>query len=83
VTPLLPFWPGPSIVAAWWADDRRVLVKDGETLAAWDVSPDPRPPDELRTWAQLLSGQRIDESGSLVPLTAAQLAAVWDTLRPK
>jgi WD40 repeat protein len=82
VTPPLPFPPGRAAVAAWWADAGRVLVKDGEALAAWDVSPDPRPADELRSWAQLLSGQRIDESGSLVPLTAAELAAAWDALRP-
>src|SRR5262249_53054199 len=82
VTPPLPFPPGTA-VAAWWADGRRVLVKSGEAVSAWDVSPDPRPVDELRAWAELLSGRRIDESGSLVPLTAAQLAAAWDALRPK
>jgi WD40 repeat protein len=83
VTPPLPLPPGPGNGAARWADDGRVLVKDGATLAAWDVSADRRPADELRSWAQLLTGQRIDESGSLVPLTAAQLAAAWDAVRPR
>jgi WD40 repeat protein len=41
--------------------------KDG-SANIWDWRPDPRPPADLTSLAELLSGSKLEASGALVPL---------------
>lgn len=47
------------------------------TPSVWDLSPDLRDPSAIRLTAQALSGRRLDASGDLTPLSAAELHAAW------
>ncbi|MCD6049416.1 MAG: repeat-containing protein [Verrucomicrobia bacterium] len=68
-----------------FTQDGRILFTasaDG-TTRLWDFTPDARPIDDIAPLAQLLSGRRLDNTGSLVPVSATRLAENWDTLRQK
>src|SRR5207237_979706 len=47
----------------------------------WDLSSDGRPVEHLLRLAQWLSGQRIDETGGMVPLDTDALKTLWLQLR--
>lgn len=68
-----------------FTQDGRILFTasaDG-TTRLWDFTPDVRPIDDIAQLAQLLSGRRLDATGSLVAVSATKLAENWDTLRQK
>lgn len=68
-----------------FTQDGRILFTasaDG-TTRLWDFTPDARPIDDIAPLAQLLSGRRLDNTGSLVPVSATKLAENWETLRQK
>jgi hypothetical protein len=52
-----------------------------KTARVWDVSADLRFVGDLVRLAQLLSGHHIDDTGAAVPLSGAELQALWDGLR--
>jgi WD40 repeat protein len=64
-------------------DDRRLTTVslDEKTHTArvwsWDCSPDERPVNALLSLAQVLSLQRLDASGTLVPLDTEALSNAW------
>ncbi len=64
-------------------DGSRVLTYGRSEARVWDVSPDGRPIDDLTKLVQLLSGHRIDDTGSAVPLSGAGLQRLWDELHGK
>jgi WD40 repeat protein len=65
-------------------DDRRILSSslDG-TARLWTIPIEPRPLHDLRRLAHLLSGRRIDASGRVVAVNAAEIAANWHLLRER
>ena len=72
--------------------DHASFTQDGRTLFTasadgttrlWDVTPDNRPVEEITMLAQLLSGRRIDSTGSLVAVTSANLVEFWNKLHTK
>jgi WD40 repeat protein len=70
--------------AAFSPDGRRVVTASHDTTArVWDLTPDERPPEHWFDLTQLWSGRRIDASGSPVPLTAEEFAALWNKLRSR
>lgn len=83
VTP--PLMHRDRVDHASFTQDGRILFTasaDG-TTRLWDFTPDARPIDDIAPLAQLLSGRRLDNTGSLVPVSATKLAENWDTLRQK
>lgn len=69
----------PELSAARLAGDGRSVVTTaatGEELY-WPVALETRPVAELRRLAELLSARRLDSSGELVPLSAAELKRRW------
>lgn len=72
----------------WWAefspDGRRVATaSDDHTGRIWELSKDERPIRDLQLFAELMSGQEIDNTGSTVPMLPEELLATWRTLRAK
>jgi tetratricopeptide (TPR) repeat protein len=69
--------------AAFTADGRRVVtVSDGPTARVWDTPiSDNRDADDLIRLAQMLSSTRIDRTGELVSITAAEFRESWRALR--
>lgn len=68
-----------------FTQDGRILFTasaDG-TTRLWDFTPDARPIDDIAQLAQLISGRRLDNTGSLVAVSATKLAENWDALRQK
>ncbi len=68
-----------------FTQDGRILFTasaDG-TTRLWDFTPDARPIEDIALLAQLLSGRRLDNTGSLVAVSAPKLAEYWDSLREK
>ncbi len=72
--------------------DHASFTQDGRTLFTasadgttrlWDVTPDTRPVEEIAQLAQLISGRRIDNTGSLVAVPSATLAETWTKLHSK
>ena len=83
---------GYVIRASFSPDGRRVVTaleqgiipSDLETTAhVWDLPRDDRPVEDLELVAQLLSGVRVDSTGSLMPLGTQTLAELWRTVRAK
>ncbi len=69
----------PELSAARLAGDGRSVVTTaatGEELY-WPLALETRPMEELRRMAELLSARRLDSSGELVPLSAAELKRRW------
>src|SRR4051812_1648513 len=50
---------------------------------AFDLSPDDRRLEDLKTWAELLGGFRVDETGGAVPLDRRDVRERWESLRMK
>jgi eukaryotic-like serine/threonine-protein kinase len=84
VTPLLTY-DQPVVWVGLAADGRRLAVhcKNGHAyLFAWDLTPDPRPADDLVRLTQLLAGQTVDsQSGGFEPIEPARLRDAWPRLR--
>jgi WD40 repeat protein/serine/threonine protein kinase/tetratricopeptide (TPR) repeat protein len=49
----------------------------------WDLAPDGRPVKELISFAEVLSGHRIDPVSGLVPLEAERFQRAWTDLRAR
>ncbi|MEW6302344.1 MAG: serine/threonine-protein kinase [Verrucomicrobiota bacterium] len=63
-------------------DGRRLITGSPDGPAQlWSLSPDARPLADLTQLANLLSGRRIDATGSLAPLKLPALADAWQSLR--
>ncbi|MFO0806888.1 MAG: WD40 repeat domain-containing serine/threonine-protein kinase [Gemmataceae bacterium] len=70
VTP--PLRHNGSVIRVAFSPDGRSLLtaqKDG-SVYIWDIAPDGSPAAELADRARLLSGRRLDQQGTLVPLNA-------------
>jgi len=82
VTP--PLEAGGQIAFAMFSPDgRRVLVGGAvRTCRVWDLTPDPRPADELVAYSRLIANRRLDERGQLVPLTPEEFQALWTRFKP-
>jgi WD40 repeat protein/tetratricopeptide (TPR) repeat protein len=82
VTP--PLLSGKQVKwTAFTPDSRRVLTANASTVRVWDLSPDPRSVDDLVCLAQVLSGHRMSDSGTISSLNANALQKEWQTLRSK
>jgi WD40 repeat protein len=74
---------------AWTAsfspDGQRVVSADGNgTVKVWSLRRDPRPVEDLRLLAQLLSARKIDQNGGgLEPIDTLTLSNAWQVLRAK
>jgi len=77
LTPPLEHLPNPYLLAFPPDGSHLVPCANDATTCRWALPSDTRPADQLRRLAQLLAGQRIDASGSLVPLSREQLRAAW------
>jgi WD40 repeat protein/tRNA A-37 threonylcarbamoyl transferase component Bud32 len=79
-----PLRHGGNILDARFSPDGRVLTagEDG-TVRSWDVRPDERPATDWLRLAQLLSGQRLDETGGLSPLRYETFRDTWPAFRAK
>jgi tetratricopeptide (TPR) repeat protein len=64
-------------------DGRRVLLINGNRAWVWQLTPDPRPVEDLVALAQCLSGQRFDASDRLTALEADAFMKTWPNLRGK
>src|SRR5262249_31999666 len=79
VTPILPAALGISHGSIrFFPDGSRLQTSDGQV---WDISPEDRPLEELLLLTEVLTGKRIDVSGSLVPVGAERWRAAWRALR--
>jgi serine/threonine protein kinase/WD40 repeat protein len=74
-------WPGSRVnVATFSSDGRHVLVlNDANQVRVWDLSPDNRSVDDLERLVTLLSGRRIDATGTSVPSAASE--SDWQQLK--
>jgi WD40 repeat protein len=79
-----PLRHGGKILDARFSPDGQVLTagEDG-TVRTWDVRPDDRPAADWLRLAQLLSGQRLDETGGLSPLRYETFRDTWPAFRAK
>jgi tetratricopeptide (TPR) repeat protein len=53
------------------------------TAHLWRLAVDPRPLEDLQLVTKLLSSQRIDATGSLIPLEAEEFPKLWRLLKRK
>jgi WD40 repeat protein/tetratricopeptide (TPR) repeat protein len=49
----------------------------------WDIPADPRPVEDLRLLARVLSGSRIDETGANLPLEPDEFRSAWKELHSR
>jgi hypothetical protein len=82
ITPRLDLGGEPTDVA-FSPDGRRVMGVTVDGIRIWELPADDRPADDLIRLAELHAAHRIDDSGGLVPLTAAELRERWAYLRAK
>jgi WD40 repeat protein len=62
---------------------RRLLVASvDKVVRVIDLSPDPRPVEELRERAELLANRKLDD-GRLVPLPPTEADRLWQKYRPR
>jgi len=81
VSPVLPVLDGDGVG---FRPDGRLLVAAGPAGSrAWDLSPDPRPAEDLVAFAELLAGYRLDPFGTRFDLTAGDLSAALRRLRSR
>jgi WD40 repeat protein/tRNA A-37 threonylcarbamoyl transferase component Bud32 len=82
--PLTPRLPHPARILsiAFTSDGARLLTGDIEgNIRIWDLPSHARPQLDPLLAAMLLSGQKIDLTGGLVPLEPDELVETWRTLR--
>ncbi len=74
-------WLTPSLDPEGWV--KQAIESPGDT-AAWDLSLDERPIEELRAVAEWFSGCRISEkTGDLIPSTSGQLNDLSGLIRTR
>jgi WD40 repeat protein len=61
-------------------DTRAHIFHEGDSVSMWDLRADPRPREELRTLAQILSGTEIDGSQREQALDPRSLRERWNRL---
>jgi WD40 repeat protein len=77
VTPPLPHRDS-VIAAAFTPDGQRLLTASVESVGRlWEVGPSDRPLEEQVAAAQTLAARRIDDTGAMITLTAAELERRW------
>lgn len=59
----------------------RLLLDNGNRIGVYELSPENRPIDELRTLARVLAGRRVNDAGSIKSLDAATFVAAWQEVR--
>ena len=72
-----------TVAAPAVADGRRLVLPRGGQLVTLDLSPDPRPADDLLALAELLAARRVDPTGAVVPMEKDALLGAWKNLRAK
>jgi WD40 repeat protein/tetratricopeptide (TPR) repeat protein len=81
LTPPLPHGEDVNTVAV-SPDGRQILTASVDRVArVWPVPFLTRPVDAIVRLSGLLSGERVDDTGGLVPLTTKEMAAAWSRLR--
>jgi WD40 repeat protein/Flp pilus assembly protein TadD len=88
VTPRFPFADAnnsnaPGHVAFSPAGDRLLICGFYPRRREWDVAPDGRPVPDLVSFAEVLSGHRIDPVSGLVPLEGERFQRAWTNLRAR
>jgi WD40 repeat protein len=83
--PLSPFLAQDEWVngAAFSPDGMQVVTVSTTAARVWDVSGETWPAADMVGFAQLLSVQRIDDTGGVVPLRGDELSRLWIDLRAK
>jgi WD40 repeat protein/predicted Ser/Thr protein kinase len=70
--------------AAFSPDGRRAITASADgTARLWRFTPEDKPVEELAALAELLSGRRIDRTGSLTTAPLADVLAGWTKLQKK
>jgi WD40 repeat protein len=64
-------------------DNFSMAANFNRAAPVWDLPPDDRPAADWVRLAQVVSGRRLDDTGSLVPLDARELQEGWRSLREK
>jgi WD40 repeat protein len=77
-----PHFPLGDTPRRWFSDDgsRVLLVRGDRSLEVRDLAADPRPVDALREEAEVLSGRRINDAGSVLPLDDDRFQKGWRRL---
>jgi WD40 repeat protein len=73
------------VIAAAISPDARVLAAgsaDG-IVRFWSIIPDERPPDDLKSIAEVLSCRLVDDTVGLYPLSAADWRSSWQLARER
>jgi WD40 repeat protein len=83
-----PHLQSAAVESAWFTPDGRAVRTVGHgtehgTVSTWDLAPEQRPASQLLLLAEVLSAQRMDASGSLVPLDPESIWNAWCTLRSR
>lgn len=89
LTPPLPLtqtgddspWADPPHEIAFSPDGRSLYVEAPERIWRLSLNTNDQTTDELRVWAEMLSGHRIDAAGGFIPLVPADYARHWNELR--
>ena len=76
-----PLWHEERLSALFSPDGRRLLIISGSVgLQLCDLEPDDRPIEDLARLALVLSSNRIDASGSVVPVSSSEFRDAYEAL---
>jgi WD40 repeat protein/serine/threonine protein kinase len=80
-----PLWRERCIRDAGFSPDGRRLATASFLGGAllWDLKPDDRPLEDLVRMTEVLSGARVDASGTVVPIATSELHEAYDALVSK
>jgi len=83
--PLTAAFPGrPKVFDVDSVPGHVILTVENRWCWLWDLSPERLgPAEDLSTWAELVSGRKIDPTGAEVCLTVSELVARLESLRQK
>jgi WD40 repeat protein len=79
----LPYSGSDLPRVAFTPDDSQLIVVSRNVIQTRTLKPDPRPVDELILLAQVLSGSKIDRTGTQVPMDTDALKTAWDRVGNK